>query len=609
LRTSNFDPVSVEIFSKQLKRITWIVLVVFGVLILRLWLLQVVHGSTYRGKSEVNRIRLQDIPPVRGMIFDRSGRLLVGNRPSFDLYVTPEEIQNREELLENLSDLVGVERSVAAQKLDDASRRSPFRSVCLKPDISRDELATVETHRFNLPGVMIKVRPMRHYRENSVASHLLGYLGEINEEELKKKQHQENKLGDLIGKSGVEWKWEAFLSGVRGGEQMEVDAAGRKLRVLAKKSPVPGMNVCLSIDGNLQALSEKALKGKKGAIVALNPNDGRILSLASSPPFDPNLFVAGIDRAAWARIVSSGDFPLQNRAISGQYPPGSVFKIIVALAGLEEGVVTLEEGTFCNGVYVLGRESFRCWKERGHGTVNFHRALVESCDVYFYTLGKKLGVDKIAHYAKRFGLGRTTGFEVGQEKSGLIPTSQWKESRFGVSWQEGETVSMSIGQSFVLVTPIQMAALISTVFNGGILYKPQVILWVGKSGEEKVYEFAPKVQGKLEIRQKHLEIVKEALIGVVNEPHGTGWRARMRDVAVAGKTGTAQVITMERGKDSNSEDDVPPEFRDHAWFVAVAPARKPQIALAILVENGGHGGATAAPIAKELIQAYLGMGE
>ena len=588
---------------------TLFVLVVFGVLILRLWFLQIVNGRIYRTSSENNRIHLRSIPPFRGIIFDRDGEILVGNRPSFDLCTIPEEVQNREDLFRRLNHLIGLDPKLAAQKLAQAPRRYPFRPVSLKIDITRDELALIETHRFNLPGVIIKARPLRHYLYENLLSHFIGYLGEISEKELKSGRYPNNNAGDLIGRSGVERKWQSFLHGMQGGEQVEVDAAGRQIRAISRRPPVSGSSICLTIDKDLQLLAEEQLKGKKGAIVAMDPNNGKILALASSPSFDPNLFTKGIDKETWGEIASSKDYPLQNRALSSQYPPGSVFKIAVALAGLEEGVITPEEEIVCKGIYHLGKHPFYCWKKHGHGVVSFRRALIESCDVYFYHLGKRLGVDKIAEYARRLGLGVKTGLDVGQERPGLIPTSAWKLRRFGVPWQGGETISVSIGQSFVLVTPIQMATLISAIFNGGMLYQPQVTEWIGEPEAKKLYEFVPKLTRKVEIKKEWLELVREALTGAVNEPHGTGSRAKFKQILVAGKTGTAQVVTLEKEKELGAEGEVPYQFRDHAWFVAAAPADSPTIALSILIQHGGHGGAAAAPIAKEILRAYLEVAE
>jgi penicillin-binding protein 2 len=375
--------------------------------------------------------------------------------------------------------------------------------------------------------------------------------------------------------------------------------------VLSRKPPIAGENLALTIDKKLQGVAEKALSGKKGAIVAMNPMNGEILAMASAPSFDPNAFIEGIDKAEWTRLTTSKDCPLQNRATQGQYPPGSVFKIVMALAGLEEGLIDPQEEVFCEGRFNLGDHVFRCWRKQGHGKVNFRRALVESCDVYFYKLGKRLGVDKIAEYARICGLGRASGFELGSEKDGLVPTSQWKEKRFGIPWQPGETLSTSIGQSFMLVTPIQMARLIGAFFNGGILYEPKVVKWVGKEGKES-YQFAPGQAGKLKAKEEHLALIREALIGVVNEPRGTGSKARIKEGTVAGKTGTAQVLALEKEKYFGKGNDIPPEFNDHAWFVALATVENPVLAISVLVENGGHGGSAAAPIAGALIKAYFG---
>jgi len=608
LRKSDFDPVSKDIFDKQLKRLTLIIVVVFSILILRFWFLQVVNGPMYRTKSENNRIRILDIPPFRGMILDRNGEIFVDNRPSYDLYVIPEEVQDWEKLIINLNLLTGLDPESVKLKLNKEKRKPPFSPVCLKRDMSRNELAKIESHRFNLPGIIVKIASQRHYIYGKSASHILGYLGEINEKQLSSGRYVGNKSGDLIGKSGVEKKWQKYLNGIRGGEQVEVEAAGRIIRVIAQKQAIPGANVCLTIDKDLQAVAEKAMIGKRGAIVAMDPDNGQILVMVSSPSFDPNLFVEGIDETTWKEMALSKKFPLQNRALAGQYSPGSVFKIVVALAGLEEGVIDFGDEVVCNGIYKLGRSSFRCWKRGGHGKVNLYRALAESCDVYFYKLGEQLGIDRISEYARKFGLGEATGIDIGQEKRGLVPNRAWKLKKYGESWQGGETLSTVIGQSYVLVTPIQMVVAVAAVFNGGNIFEPQITRWVGKNEAEKIYEFVPVLKGNLGFRQENLEIVKKALIGVVNDPHGTGKRARFKNVTVAGKTGTVQVVTRKRQQELqklNKDNEIPYKARDHAWFVAVAPAAKPRIAIAVLVEHGGHGGSTAAPIAREIISEAI----
>jgi len=604
LRDSGFDSVSVEIFSRRLKIVTLFVMAVFSILTLRLWSLQVLNGPNYRVQSENNRIHLQDIPPVRGMIFDRRGKLLVDNRPSYDLYITPEEARNVKEVMGRLLSLIDVNPEQIDNTLNSNAKMPPFKPFLIKENMSRDELAVIETNLFNLNGVSIQIKPRRHYMFGKFASHVIGYLGEISPKELRSGGFQNTKPGDLVGKYGVEGKWYRYLRGIRGGEQVEVDAAGRKLRVISRKPSVPGQNILLTIDHELQLLAESKLEGNTGAVVAMNPKNGEILALASSPAYDPNLFISGIDSEAWSRIIRSSNYPLQNRAIAGQYPPGSVFKIVVALAGLEEGVIDPEEEILCTGQFPFGNRVYRCWKKQGHGNISLHRAIVESCDIYFYKMGYRLGVEKIAHYAKMFGLGESTGFDLGGEKPGLVPTRKWKLKRLGIPWQAGETISLSIGQSFLLVTPLQMASLISTVFNGGHLYRPKVVKWIGK-GKEKVYEFRRTSDRRVDISPDNMALIKEALVGVVNEERGTGKRARIRGVRVAGKTGTAQVVKLDLDKKYESEEDIPVEFRDHSWFVAIAPAEDPRIAVAVLIEHGGHGGATAAPIAKDLIEAFL----
>ena len=334
MKTSNFDPVSQDIFAKQLKIAVIFVLVVFGILILRLWFLQIISGSAYRDRSENNRIRLQSMAPFRGVIRDRSGKILVDNRPSYDLYVIPEEIQDAQDLLNRLSDLGNLEMAPIIEKISRSASGYPFKPVCLKKDISREELAMLETRRFDLPGVMIKVRPQRHYFYGDLAAHVLGYLGEISKKQLQSGQFPHNKSGDLIGKTGIERRWQHSLNGGRGGEQVEVDAAGRRIKVISRKPPVSGADVCLTINRELQMLAEKALDDKHGAVVVMDPRNGQILALASSPSYNPNLFITGFDAGTWKNMVSSSDYPLHNRALTGQYPPGSIFKIVVALAGL-----------------------------------------------------------------------------------------------------------------------------------------------------------------------------------------------------------------------------------------------------------------------------------
>jgi penicillin-binding protein 2 len=437
-----------------------------------------------------------------------------------------------------------------------------------------------------------------------MACHLVGYLGEIDGHELKQKRFKGYKMGDFIGKYGVEQQWEPFLKGMDGGRQVEVDALGREIKVLQRAEPYPGNNVRLTIDLDLQMTCETLLEGKEGVIVAMNPQNGKILAMASHPSYDPSLFAGGINQDDWENLIQNPFYPLQNRAIQGQYAPGSVFKIITAIAGLEEGVISPQEILFCGGSYRFGNRTYRCWKKGGHGKVRLHRALVESCDVFFYKVGQRLGIDRLAKYARSFGFGKPTGVSLNDEKPGLIPSSEWKKKTYREVWYEGETLSCAIGQGFVLVTPLQLLNAISAVATEGILYLPQLVERIERANGKVLKSYKPISIGEIPISPETLMIIREALSGVVNEAHGTGRVARIKGVTVSGKTGTAQVISLQ---EDVAEEDVPYEHRDHAWFVAYAPMEDPIISVAVLVEHGGHGASAAAPLARKVIQKYLNI--
>lgn len=597
---SQFDSKSYQQVKKY-KIIIFIVVGSFLILSLRLWHLQIFKGSYYRIKSENNRIRIYDIPPLRGMIFDRNGDLLVDDRPAFDLCLIPEECLDSTDVFQELERLLSLEKETLMNKVKE-NHSSPFNPLVIKRDIGRSELAVIETHIFNLPGIHIRIRPRRNYIYGPLASHLIGYMGEITENELKSGRYPYSRPGDMIGKYGIEAKWNNYLTGRSGIKQVEVDSLGRQLNILFTHGPKSGRNIYLTIDRRLQREAEQLLEGKRGAVVALNPNNGEVLALASSPNFNPNEFVKGITEERWRELNDPKSAPLQNRAISGLYPPGSVFKIVLAIAGLEEGLISPEDEVFCTGEYVMGDTSFRCWKKGGHGRISLHRAIVESCDIYFYKLGRLLGVDRIAKWAKSLGFGAKTGIDLDYEAGGLIPDSEWKKKRFGMVWHPGETISMAIGQGYTLVTPIQMACFISSIFNGGKRIIPHVVRYLDSPGKSPYEQI---IRGKLNVEKDTLEIIKDALVGVVNEKRGTGRRARIKGITVAGKTGTAQVVGLKKGEKKIKEKDIPYELRDHAWFVAVAPADSPRIAVSVVVEHGGHGGSSAAPIAGKIIKAWL----
>jgi penicillin-binding protein 2 len=581
-----------------------IVVGVFSLLLLRLWIFQIIHGEHYRNLSENNRFRLEDVIAPRGMILDRQGRILVDNRPAFNLAIIPEDVKDLEKTLDHLRDILDFDHSKSMEKLSAARSGAPFRPVVIKEEMNRDELAVVEIHRYYLPGVVVQVQPKRSYEVPSFAAHLLGYLGEIGQTQLKAINHLDYKPGDFLGKYGVEMKWEEFLKGHRGGRQVEVDSAGRRLRTLQEVSPVPGHNLVLTLDSRLQLIAENALKGQAGAIVAMNPDNGDILAMVSSPSFDQNQFVIGLTSEEWQAIVNDPLHPLTNKTIQGQYPPGSTFKPVVLAAALEKGLVNPDTSFDCWGRYRLGNQTYRCWRKGGHGPLDLYEALVRSCDIYFYQLGQKVGVDLMAEYARRFGLGSKTHIQLGNEALGLVPTSEWKQRRFGIPWQKGEDLVVAIGQGFVLVTPIQMALFYSSIANGGKLVKPRVVQRVEDADGNIVKTIESEIRKEQIIRPSTLSFLQKALAGVVQEPFGTGRAARQEGIKVAGKTGTAQVVRMGEDGDENIDEE-PYEFRDHAWFLAFAPLEEPEILVAVLVEHGGHGGSAAAPIAREVMKEYF----
>ena len=590
--------------------VVYLVVSIFVALLLRLWFLQIIRGESYRNLSENNRIRLEDVPPTRGIIYDRHGRILVDNRPAFKLALVPADVSDLGQTLGKLGRILEVEKPRLEEKVISAPKGAPFSPILLSRDMNRDQVAAVETHRFNLPGVMVQIEPRRSYEMPSFAAHLIGYLGEIEEGQLKERRHQGYKLGDYLGKYGVEMEWEAELKGQRGGKQVEADAAGRQLSILREVASQPGHNLILTLDTQLQLQAESALEGKAGAIIAMDPNTGDILAMASSPAFDQNKFVRGFTPYEWQALVDNPLHPLENKAIQGQYPLGSTFKPVVASAALAEGLVDPETTLGCNGEYQLGNQVYRCWKKRGHGQIALYQALVQSCDVYFYQLGQKLGIDLMSDYAQRYRLGSRTLIRLNNEAGGLVPTAQWKLRRFGIPWQKGEDLVTAIGQGFLLATPMQMAVFYAAIANGGKFLRPRVVLRVEDPEGVVVKNVSPEIVGKLNLRPEVISFIQKALEGVVNEPRGTGRAAQlgggMRGIKVAGKTGTAQVVrAAEDEKEEGDESEIPYEYRDHAWFVAYAPAEAPEIVVVVLVEHGGHGGSAAAPLARQVMEEYF----
>lgn len=592
------SPDEYERSRRLLGRVALILLVLFGLLFLRLWFLQLIKGEYLQKRSEYNRIRTQDLPPWRGMILDREGNILVDNRPSFNLMATLEDIPEPEILGRRLGSLLDLDAQSLTSQIDRA-RQAGLHQVRLKTHLSWREMALVETYKAELPGVFILVASKREYGHGDLASHLLGYLGEMTEAQLKSGRYASYKMGDYLGRRGIEAAWEDYLRGERGFRRIEVDAFGRELGNVQQKLSTPGANIYLTIDTRLQQEAELCLKDKVGAIVALNPQNGKILALASSPTFSPEAFERGLSDAEWQDLLKNQNHPLMNRAIVGQYPPGSTFKIVMAVAGLEEGVVTPQTYIHCRGYLASGNHMFQCWKKGGHGSVNLHLALVHSCDVYFYEVGRRLGIERIAKWSRRFGLGTPTGLKLDKEKPGLVASVAWKRQRFGAAWQEGDTFSVAIGQGYNLATPLQMASMAATLANGGTVYQPQLVERVESPAGEILHRFQPVVQGRLDAAPANLTLVQKALAAVVRD--GTGRRAWLPQVEVAGKTGTSQVVSLEKEKSGQHIR----HFQNHALFVAYAPFDYPQVAVAVIVEHGGQGGQVAAPLARRVLSAYF----
>ncbi|RPH85881.1 MAG: penicillin-binding protein 2, partial [Desulfobacteraceae bacterium] len=513
---------------------TLIILAVFFALVVRIWYLQIAKGSYFKQLSEKNRIRVLDVPPSRGIIFDRNGIMLVSSRPSFNLYVIPDDVQDWGVLKDRLSRMLKMEAEDIEQRYSD-SKVGPLKPVPIKLDISRDELGLLETYKYLLPGIYIEVSPQRDYPLGIVAPHLIGYLGEITSKQVKSGLFPQRRMGDLIGQWGLENQWQTDLGGVKGGRYLEVDALGEEIRPLYNKESVAGNNLITTLDWKLQQVAQEALKGKSGAVVALKPTTGEVLALVSSPAFDPITFSRGLSAKEWNAMINDPLKPLQNRALQGQYPPGSTYKIVTALAALEERVITPTTSFYCNGALPFGNRVFHCWRKGGHGQVELHKAIVQSCDVYFYQVGQRLGVDRLAHYARLFGLGELTGISLPHEKKGLIPSSAWKLDRYKIPWQPGETLSISIGQGYDLVTPLQMAVLTAAVANGGAVYRPQLVKRLVSPQGVVLREFPPQRIRQATVSAESLRLVRQGLAGVVNEPGGTGGACRLPGIIAAGK--------------------------------------------------------------------------
>ncbi len=601
-----------EIFHFQLRLVVSIgfVLLLLAILLVRFIYLQAVRHNHYQTLAESNRIAIIPIVPNRGLILDRNGVVLARNYSGYTLEINKNKTTDMEATVNELSTLVEITPKDRKRFRKLLAESHDFNTLVIRNRLSDEEVTRFAAQQYRFPAVEIKARLFRDYPFGEKTAHLIGYIGRINETDeaqLAESDLAANYRGsDYIGKTGLEQSYEGDLHGTTGIEQVEVDAGGRAVRMLSHSAPVSGNTLVLSIDAKLQEIAEQSFGNYRGALVAIDPNNGEVLAFVSKPGYDPNPFIDGIDTQSWDELNNSPDVPLNNRALRGQYPPGSTIKPFMALAGLNFRTRSPEQTISDPGVYYLPGSSrqYRDWKAGGHGNVNMFKAIQMSCDTYFYGLATELGIDNISGFLSRFGFGKKTGIDMEGETSGLLPSQEWKMKRYQQIWYPGDTVSVGIGQGYSLVTPLQLAFATATLANDGVPYKPHLVKEVRSAlGAEKRL-IASEPLADLHIDPAHLELVRSAMVAVT-QPGGTAVYASLgAPYHIAGKTGTAQVIAMKQGE-KYDEKAIDERHRDHAWFIAFAPAEEPRIALVVLAENGGHGSSTAAPIARKVLDYYL----
>ena len=580
-------------FQKRIKVGAFLISGAILILLLRLWALQILGGERLLLLSINNHLRLRPVEAPRGLILDRNGELMVENLASFDLYATPEDMPDIEETTRRLAGILQSSPDELGQRVSQR-QGSQLEPVLLRKGVDERTVMAIEEQKIDLPGVSLRVRPVRAYPKGGSAASLLGYVAEVSHAQLKSKEFQDFHPGETMGQAGIERRYDAFIRGVDGGEQMEVDALGKLSRLIQRIEPRSGFNLYLTLDNRLQRVAEEAFQGRSGALIAIHPSTGEILAMVSQPSYDPNQFSQRMTPEQWRRLTSDPHHPMQNKGLQGQYAPGSIFKLVTALAALEKGAITPETKFSCNGSFSLGSHLFHDWKKGGHGTLNLQQGIANSCNIYFYNTALKTGIEEIVRVARELGLGVPTGLGLGDEARGVIPPQQVQTIGPG-GWYPGNTVMAGIGQGMVTVTPMQVLMMVSAIANGGTLYRPWVVRRVETLDRELIEEYGPQFVRKVNIDPDNLAIVREGMQAVVSE--GTGGRAKIPGLRVAGKTGTAQVV----GNGGPQRGDQ----RDHAWFVAFAPADDPQIAVAVVVEHGGFGGQVAAPIAKSLLEAWF----
>jgi len=584
-------------------------LLLFILLISRLFFLQINSHEHFTTLSQNNRVSVQAIPPTRGLIYDRNGIILAENLPSYTLQIIPEQTSDVDKLIQQLSQLINI-RAIDIQKFKkEVRRKRRFEGIALRFRLTDKEVAIISVNLHKLPGVKIQAQLSRYYPFGEETSHVVGYVGRINEKELKILSTTNYSGTNHTGKLGIEKSYETQLHGSVGFQKVETNVKGRVLRVLERQNPVPGHDITLNLDINLQKIATKAFADKRGALVAIEPDSGRILAMLSMPNYNANLFVNGIDVKTYKALNGSWERPLYNRTILGSYPPGSTIKPFMALAGLELNVINQQHQVFCPGYYQLKGKShkYRDWKKWGHGKTDITKSIVQSCDVFYYDLAVQLGIGKMHDFMSLFGFGEKSGIDILGERSGLMPSKQWKRKARNQAWYPGETVIAGIGQGYVLVTPLQLALATATLANGGTYFQPQLVHFTRPKSDSEPQLVLPKVQREITINQQsNWKHIYKSMTDVIHSARGTARRLNKPGLRyqIAGKTGTAQVFSVAQDAKYN-EDELEERLKDHALFMAFAPVKNPRIAIAIVVENGGHGGAVAAPIAGQVIESYL----
>jgi penicillin-binding protein 2 len=582
------------------------VLIMFVLLFVRFMYLQVVMHAHYHTLAEANRISILPIVPNRGIIVDRNGVVLAHNYSAYTLEVTPSKVEDLDSTIEEISTLVEItprDRRRFKKLLEESKR---FESLPIRTRLTDEEIARFAANRYRFPGIDVRARLFRQYPQGELFSHVIGHIGRINQKDLDKLENEgrdSNYRGtDYMGKTGLEYTYEDQLHGTTGVEQVEVDSGGRAVRSLSRSSPISGSNLVLKLDARLQEVVFRAFGDRRGALVAIEPESGGVLAFVSKPGFDPNLFVDGIDPVNWNELNTSPDKPMVNRALAGTYPPGSTFKPFMALAALTYGKRTPGQSISDPGFYNFGGHHFRDDKPGGHGLVDMYKSIVMSCDTYYYQLANDLGIDAISRFMGQLGFGTRTGIDLAGESAGVLPSQEWKMRRFKQKWYAGETISIGIGQGYNSYTPLQLALATATVANNGVMFRPHIVNYVEEVHTKQRTLVEPKPLRDLKLKPEHITVIKNAMVGVNRE--GTSARAFAGAAYTnAGKTGTAQVVGLKGEK--YVESRVAERFRDHALFIAYAPAEKPTIALAVVVENSGFGARAAAPIARQVFDYWL----